>query len=76
MLALCNNQQKCKWEELIADCAGLDKNLCTYIQAQQLEDEVSHNGVALASPDLGLGEGINLPVRLHIHLLLLLLQLL
>ncbi|KAA6419732.1 MAG: hypothetical protein FRX49_10265 [Trebouxia sp. A1-2] len=32
-----------------------------YIQAQQLKDEVSHNGVALASPDLGLGEGINLP---------------
>lgn len=48
----------------------------TYIQAQQLEDEVSDNGVTFASPDLGLSESINLPVWLHVHLLLLPLQLL
>ena len=48
----------------------------TDIQAQQLKDEVCDNGLALARPDLSLGEGVNLPVRLHIHFLLLLLQLL
>ncbi len=47
-----------------------------HIQAQQLEDEVSDNGLAFASPDLSLGEGINFPVCLHIHLFLFLLQLL
>ena len=47
-----------------------------YVQAKQLEDEVSHNGVALATANLCFGEGINLPIWLHIHLLLLLLQLL
>ena len=47
-----------------------------YIQTQQLDDEVSDDGLPLALPRCCLQQGIHLPVWLNIQLLLPLLQLL
>ena len=47
----------------------------THIQAQQFDDEVSHNGLALARAHSRLGEGVNVCLGLNVQFLLLLMQL-
>ena len=61
--------------QVTANHASTGERCVTHIQAQQLDDEVSNNGLALARAHSRLGEGVNVCFWLNVQFLLFLVQL-